>query len=91
LQRLMSCVLDMTDDCKKHFRQKTRDILDKLVRKFGFEVILGQVPSEDTITHKRLKNLHKIQARQKRERENRRAAKAAEDEDDEEYQVREKH
>jgi len=82
LKRVMSCVLDMTEDCKKHFRQKTREILDKLTRKFGYEVIAGLVPANDEITLKRLKNLHKEQTKKAKERENRKNAREEEEEED---------
>lgn len=59
----------MTDDCKRHFRLKVRDILDRLVRKYGAESITPHVPATDTIMHKRLKNLRKLNARKKKQKE----------------------
>ena len=61
----MKSVIGMTDDCKHHFRLKTRYLFDRLVRKFGFDTIVAMVPASDTITHKRLRNLRKTQARKK--------------------------
>lgn len=55
----------MTEDCKHHFRLKTRNLFDRLVRKFGFDAIVGVIPASDVITHKRLCNLRKIQAKKK--------------------------
>jgi ribosomal RNA-processing protein 12 len=55
----------MTEDCKLHFRLKTRNLFDRLVRKFGFETVVALVPASDMITHKRLRNLHKIHNRKK--------------------------
>ncbi|KDQ65326.1 RRP12-like protein [Zootermopsis nevadensis] len=56
----------MTEDCKHHFRLKTRNLFDRLVRKFGFETIVAIVPASDLITHKRLRNLRKIHSRKKK-------------------------
>jgi len=58
-------VIGMTDDSKHHFRLKTRYLLDRLVRKFGFDTIVAMVPASDIITHKRLRNMRKMQARKK--------------------------
>jgi ribosomal RNA-processing protein 12 len=55
----------MTEDCKHHFRLKTRNLFDRLVRKFGFETIVALVPASDMITHKRLRNLRRIHSRKK--------------------------
>jgi ribosomal RNA-processing protein 12 len=55
----------MTEDCKHHFRLKTRNLFDRLVRKFGFDTIVANVPASDVITHKRLRNLRKIQAKKR--------------------------
>lgn len=55
----------MTEDCKHHFRLKTRNLFDRLVRKFGFDTIVAIVPASDVITHKRLRNLRKIQAKKR--------------------------
>lgn len=55
----------MKDDCKNHFRLKTRDILDRFIRKFSYDVIRPLVPAEDLLLHKRLKNLKRINAKKK--------------------------
>lgn len=60
----------MTDDCKRHFRLKVRDILDRLVRKYGCDSIITHVPSTDTVMLKRLRNLRKLNARKKKHKEN---------------------
>jgi ribosomal RNA-processing protein 12 len=59
-------MVGMSEDCKHHFRLKTRNLFDRLVRKFGFDTIVALVPASDTITHKRLRNLRKVQARKKK-------------------------
>lgn len=76
----------MTEDCKRHFRIKVRDILDRLVRKFGCESISPHVPSTDTVMHKRLRNLRKLNARKKKQKE----ASRRDQDDDEEFTVKSK-
>ncbi len=56
----------MSEDCKRHFRLKTRYLFDRLVRKFGYDVVKSIVPKDDVTTQKRLKNIKKIQSRKKR-------------------------
>ncbi len=43
----------MSDMNKKHTRQKTKDMLDRLIRKFGSEMINSLVTKEDKTMHKR--------------------------------------
>ncbi|CAG9862008.1 unnamed protein product [Phyllotreta striolata] len=86
LQTLMKSLCSMTEDCKRHFRLKTRDILDRLVRKYGCESLTPFVPQEDTVMYKRLRNLRKLNTRKKRRKED-----TANDEDsDEEFSVKAK-
>lgn len=70
---MLSCVFwqikgltSMTEDCKRHFRLKIRDILDRLVRKYGCESLTPFIPHNDTVMYKRLRNLRKSNARKKR-------------------------
>lgn len=65
----MKALTGMTDDCKRHFRLKVRDILDRLVRKYGAESVTPHVPASDTVMHKRLRNLRKLNARKKKQKE----------------------
>ncbi|XP_060526984.1 RRP12-like protein [Cylas formicarius] len=69
LECLVKGLTDMTEDCKRHFRVKVRDILDKLVRKYGCDSITPYIPETDAVMHKRLRNLRKLNARRKRLRE----------------------
>jgi ribosomal RNA-processing protein 12 len=55
----------MTEDCKHHFRLKTRNLFDRLVRKFGYGTIVAIIPASDVITHRRLRNLRKLQTKKK--------------------------
>ena len=64
-QKIVQAVCKMTEDCKRHCRLKTRYLLDRLVRKFGYEVVKGLVDKEDETTLKRLKNIKKQQMRKK--------------------------
>ncbi|XP_043216714.1 RRP12-like protein [Amphibalanus amphitrite] len=80
LPRLMKAIAMMTPDCKRHFRQKTRDLLAVFVRKFGFDVIFGLAPSGDAVLQKRLKNIKKVEQRKKADREARRQQQESDDE-----------
>ena len=68
----------------RHLRLKTRYLLDKLVRKFGFDLISSLVPKDNVQMHKRLKNIKKVQVKKKKDKEAAAAAGADEDSDDEE-------
>lgn len=65
----MKALTGMTDDCKRHFRLKVRDILDRLVRKYGADSITPHISPSDTVMLKRLKNLRKLNARKKKQKE----------------------
>lgn len=84
----VQALTNMTDDCKRHFRQKVRDIMIKLIRKFGTDVITGMVPVSDQIMHKRLKNIRKIETRKQKLKEQTNNKKN--DESDEEFNVKRK-
>eukprot|EP00093_Oithona_nana_P000096 00096.XXX_264_1943_1 [CDS] Oithona nana genome sequencing. len=76
-EKIVQALCHMTEDCKRHCRLKTRYLLDRLVRKFGYDVVKGLVDKDDETTLKRLKNIKKIQLRKKNLDEN------EEDDDDE--------
>nr|CAD7586449.1 unnamed protein product [Timema genevievae] len=75
-------LVGMTEDCKRHFRTKTRDILDRLVRKFGAENISVLVPASDIVMHKRLRNLRKIHSKKIRDKEQRKQENSDDDIDE---------
>ena len=54
-EKIVSSLCKMTEDCKRHFRLKTRYLFDRLVRKFGYDVIKDIIPKDDEMTLKRLK------------------------------------
>lgn len=82
----MKGLTGMTEDCKRHFRLKIRDILDRLVRKYGCESLTPFVPNDDTVMYKRLRNLRKLNARKKRRKE----SEQDEYSDEEEFTVKAK-
>lgn len=73
----------MNDDCHRHFRQKVRDILVKLIRKYGMETISGMIPASNAMLHKRLKNMNKAEEAKKKKKELRKLKKQENDEDTE--------
>ena len=74
-------MLKMPEDCMRHFRLKTRYLLDRLVRKFGFDLVSSLVPKDDVQMHKRLKNIKKVQVKKRKDKEAAAAAAAADDDD----------
>ncbi|KAL1502843.1 hypothetical protein ABEB36_007927 [Hypothenemus hampei] len=66
LEEIIHTLVGMTEDCQRHFRLKVRDILDRLVRKYGADVVLQFVPSHDDVMLKRVRNLKKLNERKKR-------------------------
>jgi len=61
----------MTDDCKRKFRQETKNIYQRLVRKFNTDLIIQLVPNTDVQTHVRLRAINKESERLKRNKEKR--------------------
>ncbi|XP_001606680.2 RRP12-like protein [Nasonia vitripennis] len=88
LPKIIEALTSMTDDCKRHFRQKVRDIMIKLTRKFGVDIISGMIPASDQTMHKRLKNIRKIETRKQKLKEQNKNKK--DDESDEEFSVKRK-
>lgn len=66
LPNIMLGICDMTDSNKKHTRVKTKDLLDRLVRKFGSEMVNSLVTKNDTTMQKRLKAVRKEQSKKDR-------------------------
>ncbi|XP_011170370.3 RRP12-like protein [Solenopsis invicta] len=83
LARIIDALSRMSDDCKRHFRQKVRDIFVKLIRKYGIGPISSMVPASDMILHKRLKNIKKVEDAKRKKREVQRARKLERDSDEE--------
>ncbi|KAM9727475.1 RRP12-like protein [Menidia menidia] len=70
---MMEGIGNITDDVRRHFRTKLKNIFTKFIRKFGFELVKSMLPAEH---HKVLANIRKAEARSKRRRQ------AAEEKDD---------
>lgn len=85
----VQALTNMTEDCKRHFRQKVRDIMIKMIRKFGSDFIIGLVPATDLTMHKRLKNIRKIEARKQKNNDHKKDKKS-DDDSDEEFNVKRK-
>ena len=83
LKLLIDGLCAMNDDCHRHFRQKVRDILVKLIRKYGMETISGMIPASNAMLHKRLKNMNKAEEAKKKKNELRKLKKQENDEDTE--------
>jgi len=63
---VVKALVEMPEDCKRHFRVKTKFLLERLVRKFGWDYISSLVPKSELKMHKRLKNMRKELARRAR-------------------------
>ncbi|KAK8775267.1 hypothetical protein V5799_031383 [Amblyomma americanum] len=69
LQTLVPNLCCMSEDCRKHFRLKLRDIFAKLIRKFGYENIVGLVPESYRKLAVRVRKLEQRKKRKKKARE----------------------
>ncbi|XP_020852477.1 RRP12-like protein [Phascolarctos cinereus] len=65
LQLMMEAIGSLTDDMRRHFRMKLRNLFTKLIRKFGFELVKGLLPED---YHRVLVNIRKAEARSKKQR-----------------------
>jgi len=63
---IVAALVAMPEDCRRHYRVKTKFLLERLVRKFGWDFVSSLVPREDAKMHKRLKNMRKEMARRAR-------------------------
>ncbi|KAG7165273.1 RRP12-like protein [Homarus americanus] len=79
---IVKALCNMVPDCQRRFRLKTRDILDRLMRKFGADRIAALVPRGNTALQKRIRNLRKIAARKQRERDARKQSEDVSDDED---------
>ncbi|XP_075391105.1 RRP12-like protein [Tenrec ecaudatus] len=81
VQLVMDAIGKLSDDMRRHFRTKLRNLFTKFIRKFGFELVKGLLPEE---YHKVLVNIRKAEARAKRHRSLSQAAMEEEEEEEEE-------
>ncbi|XP_006880133.1 PREDICTED: RRP12-like protein isoform X2 [Elephantulus edwardii] len=81
VQLVMEAIGKLSDDMRRHFRMKLRNLFTKFIRKFGFELVKELLPSE---YHKVLINIRKAEARTKRQRALNQAVADEEEEEEEE-------
>lgn len=87
LKRLIDGLSGMDEELKRVYLIKTRDILIRLLRKCGPDLVARLVPENDTVLQKRLNNIRKIEARKKRQKEERKSANGDEEDEDEEETI----
>ncbi|KAJ7399224.1 RRP12-like protein [Pitangus sulphuratus] len=78
VQPMLEAVGNLSDDMRRHFRMKLRNLFIKFIRKFGFELVKGLLPSE---YHKVLVNIRKAEARNRKQRALKRAAADTDEEE----------
>ncbi|NXC39665.1 RRP12 protein, partial [Penelope pileata] len=78
VQTMLEAVGNLSDDMRRHFRMKLRNLFTKFMRKFGFELVQGLLPAE---YHKVLVNIRKAEARSRKQRALRKAAAETEEEE----------
>ncbi|KFO11819.1 RRP12-like, partial [Balearica regulorum gibbericeps] len=71
VQTMLEAVGNLSDDMRRHFRMKLRNLFTKFIRKFSFELVKGLLPAE---YHKVLMNIRKAEARSRKQRALRKAA-----------------
>ncbi|XP_036351807.2 RRP12-like protein [Ochotona princeps] len=81
VQLVLEAIGQLSDDMRRHFRTKLRNLFTKFIRKFGFELVKGLLPEE---YHRVLVNIRKAEARAKRHRALSQAAEEEEEDEEEE-------
>ncbi|XDB65022.1 hypothetical protein AB1E18_018318 [Capra hircus] len=81
VQLVMGAIGKLSDDMRRHFRMKLRNLFTKFIRKFGFELVKKLLPEE---YHKVLVNIRKAESRAKKQRALHQAAMEEEEEKEEE-------
>ena len=77
----MSSITSWNEDNRSHFRLKSRDILERLVKKFSYEIIASYVPDK----HKKLiSHIRKMVDRQRKKKKQSKEKKDASEEGGEE-------
>uniref|UniRef100_A0A2K6EW19 Ribosomal RNA processing 12 homolog n=1 Tax=Propithecus coquereli TaxID=379532 RepID=A0A2K6EW19_PROCO len=80
VQLVMEAIGKLSDDMRRHFRMKLRNLFTKFIRKFGFDLVKGLLPQE---YHKVLVNIRKAESRAKRHRALSQAGVEEEEEEEE--------
>ncbi|KFV18585.1 RRP12-like, partial [Tauraco erythrolophus] len=78
VQPMLEALGNLSDDMRRHFRMKLRNLFAKFIRKFGFELVKGLLPAE---YHKVLVNIRKAEARSRKQRALRQAAADTDEEE----------
>ncbi|NXG58608.1 RRP12 protein, partial [Hemiprocne comata] len=78
VQMMLEALGNLSDDMRRHFRMKLRNLFTRFIRKFGFELVKGLLPAE---YHKVLVNIRKAEARSRKQRALRQAAADAGEEE----------
>ncbi|NWI52355.1 RRP12 protein, partial [Calyptomena viridis] len=78
VQAMLEAVGNLSDDMRRHFRMKLRNLFIKFIRKFGFELVKGLLPAE---YHKVLVNIRKAEARNRKQRALKQAAADTDEEE----------
>ncbi|KAB0383804.1 hypothetical protein FD755_005721 [Muntiacus reevesi] len=81
VQLVLGAIGKLSDDMRRHFRMKLRNLFTKFIRKFGFELVKKLLPEE---YHKVLVNIRKAESRAKKHRALTQAAVEEEEEEEEE-------
>ncbi|KAL8187480.1 UNVERIFIED_CONTAM: pre-rRNA processing protein [Gekko kuhli] len=76
LQTMLEAIGGMSDDMRRHFRMKLRNLLSKLIRKFGFDPVQALLPES---YRKVLLNIRKAEARNRKRQALKRAASSVEE------------
>ncbi|XP_064000645.1 RRP12-like protein [Pogoniulus pusillus] len=71
IEAMLEALGNLSDDMRRHFRMKLRNLFIKFIRKFGFELVKSLLPAE---YHKVLVNIRKAEARSHKQRALRQAA-----------------
>ncbi|KFP71870.1 RRP12-like, partial [Acanthisitta chloris] len=85
VQTMLEAVGNLSDDMRRHFRMKLRNLFIKFIRKFGFELVKGLLPAE---YHKVLVNIRKAEARNRKQRALKQAAADGDEEEAPPVQVK---
>ncbi|XP_040600408.1 RRP12-like protein [Mesocricetus auratus] len=88
VQLVMEAIGKLSDDMRRHFRMKLRNLFIKFIRKFGFQLVKDLLPAE---YHKVLVNIRKAETRAKKHRAlSQDAAEEEEEEEEEEEPIQSK-
>lgn len=79
LKDILGALFEWKSETRRHFRFRVKKMLERLVKKFGYEMINSLVPPDH---RKQLANLRKTKERQKRQQKERNEKKKDEEDED---------